>query len=190
MPGRSTSYSLTCRSDVRFRGQIGKYLLTSSLSVYDRTGHTLIELTDDRLHHSDTADFASRIRYPVGARSRFVGDRMRFDQPNRLRIDCNRQHTREGRSHGHFRFSVRLVLAGATYSNRTRRHAAPAGVGLSRGVPGAIRLTARRAARRSQRLGGSGRDGFAYWRHAVSKAPPRGSAVAELRSARRLCRHV
>jgi len=104
--------------------------------------------------------------------SRFVGDRMRFDQLDRLRIDCNRQHIREGRSHGHVRFSVRRVRAAAIDTNRTRRHAAPAGVGLSRGVPGAIRLTARRAARRSQGLGGAGRDGFAYWRHAVSKAPP------------------
>ena len=87
-----------------------------------------------------------------------------------FRIDCNRQHIREGRSHGHLRFSVRLVRAAAIDTNRTR--AVPAGVGLSRGVPGAIRLTARRAARRSQGLGGAGRDGFAYWRHAVSKAPP------------------
>jgi hypothetical protein len=88
-----------------------------------------------------------------------------------FRIDCSRQHIREGRSHGHLRFSVRLVRAAAIDTNRTR--AVRAGVGLSRGVPEAIRLTARRAARRSQGLGGAGRDGFAYQRHAVSKAPPR-----------------
>ena len=35
-------------------------------------------------------------------------------------------------------------------------------VSVSRGVPGAICLTARCAARRSHGLGGAGRDGFAY----------------------------
>jgi hypothetical protein len=39
---------------------------------------------------------------------------------------------------------------------------APAPPVFSRRVPGAVRLTARRAARRSHGLGGAGRDGFAY----------------------------
>src|SRR5262245_42955121 len=40
-------------------------------------------------------------------------------------------------------------------------------------MPGAIRLTARRAAAPSHGLGGAGHHDFASWRHALSRRPPR-----------------